>query len=92
MSGNAQSATTKHRATALLTVREAAQHLGCSEANIYTLIDRGELVFVRIGPAKGYRIDPADLAAFIDSRKESKPGAAKLRARPRPQLKHIRLK
>ena len=74
----------------LLTVAEAAQFLGCSETNIYALIDGGDLPFVSIGRRKGYRLDRQDLESFIDRRKQSK-GAASPRKMPRPKLKHIRL-
>lgn len=75
----------------LLTVRETAERLRCSEANVYALIERGDLTVVRIGPSKGYRVTPDDLAAFIESRKESKRRADQRRPPPRPRLKHIRL-
>jgi len=74
----------------LLTISEAAEALGCSEANIYALIDAGDLPFVPIGRRKGYRIDAADIGAFIDRRKQQKSGAAVPRL-ARPRLKHIRL-
>ena len=48
----------------LLTVTEAAQFLGCSETNVYALIDGGDLPFVSIGRRKGYRLDRIDLEAF----------------------------
>ncbi len=74
----------------LLTVAEAAQFLGCSETNVYALIDGGELPFVSIGRRKGYRLDRMDLEAFIDRRKQSKSVASPTKM-PRPKLKHIRL-
>jgi excisionase family DNA binding protein len=55
----------------LLTVAEAAQFLGCSETNVYALIDSGDLPFVSIGKRKGYRLDQMDLEAFIDRRTEA---------------------
>lgn len=73
----------------LLTVGAAAEALGCSEANIYALIDAGELPFVSIGRRKGYRIDAADIAAFVERRKQQKAVATPRLSRPR--LKHIRL-
>ncbi len=73
----------------LLTVADVAQCLGCSEANVYALLEAGELPYVPIGKSKGYRIDPADLERFIGSRKVRNEGA-KPKA-PRPRLKHIRL-
>jgi excisionase family DNA binding protein len=74
----------------LLTVAEAAQFLGCSETNVYALIDSGDLPFVSIGKRKGYRLDQMDLEAFIDRRKRSKAVASPMKM-PRPKLKHIRL-
>ena len=43
---------------ALLTVKQVAARLGCSQATVYMLLDRGELPFVPIGMTKGY---PAEL-------------------------------
>ncbi|MEZ6052576.1 MAG: excisionase family DNA-binding protein [Planctomycetaceae bacterium] len=40
----------------LLTIREAAGLLCCSEANVYALKEAGELPFVCVG-VQGYRID-----------------------------------
>jgi excisionase family DNA binding protein len=74
----------------LLTVREAAKRLCCSITNVYSLIDRGALPFVSVGNAKGYRIDPADIDAFIQERKKAKRGTPQNGAPPRPRLKHIR--
>lgn len=74
----------------LLTVTEAAQFLGCSETNVYALIECGDLPFVLIGRRKGYRLDRMDLEAFIDRRKQSKAVASPTKM-PRPKLKHIRL-
>lgn len=75
--------------TKLLTITDAAQCLGCSEANVYALLNSGELPFVRVGKSKGYRIDVVDLERFIQSRKTCHEGAPPKIARPR--LKHIRL-
>ncbi len=73
----------------LLTVREAAEFLGCSEANIYSLIKAGVVPYVMIGRRKGYRLDRVDLGLFIESQKQQKAAApARL---PRQKLKHIRL-
>ena len=73
----------------LLPVSDVARILVCSEANVYSLIDAGELPYVPIGKSKGYRIDPADLTAFIQKRKVQKQRAK--RKVPRPRLKHIKL-
>ncbi|MCA9076963.1 MAG: helix-turn-helix domain-containing protein [Planctomycetaceae bacterium] len=73
----------------LLTIKEAAQVLCCSEANVYALKEAGELPFVCVGVRKGYRIDSFDVEAFIDRKKTNKV-AAPVRT-PRPRLKHLRL-
>ena len=73
----------------LVKVRQAATELGCSIANVYALMNRGELPFVSVGQSKGYRIDSVDIARFISQRKVQREGA-KPRV-PRPQLKHIKL-
>lgn len=74
----------------LLTVREAAALLRCSATNVYSLIDSGEIPVVRVGNAKGYRIDPRDIDAFIQKRKEAKPGNQSNGIPARPKLKHIK--
>jgi excisionase family DNA binding protein len=76
----------------LLTVRETAAYLSCSVNNVYALIDSGQLPFVRIGNAKGYRIDLRDIEEFIDSRKRSKQSTEQLAHRPPQKLRHLRLK
>lgn len=76
---------------ALLTVREAADRLHCSQNNVYALINDGLLPVVRVGRAKGYRIDPQDLQAFIDRQKETCQSSQSVVRPPRPRLKHIKL-
>lgn len=56
-------------ATQLLTIKEAASRLACSRANLYSLIESGEVAVVRVGARKGFRIDERDLASFIAKRK-----------------------
>ena len=73
----------------LLTVREAADWLACSQANVYALVEKGELPVVPVGRRKGYRIDRRDLEAFVDRRKfrfQAPPAA-----RPKERLKHLKL-
>lgn len=82
----------RHRPEELLTVQQAAARLCCSPANVYALIGAGELPFVCVGSAKGYRIDPKDLEAFVDRRKQAKQPRGKCALPPRPHLKHIRFK
>ena len=73
----------------LLTIKEAANFLGCTPANVYALRQAGQLPFVPIGTRKGYRVDQIDLDAFIERRKERRDAAEpKL---PRSRLKHLRL-
>lgn len=79
-----------HDDASLLTVKQVAVRLGCSQANVYALLDSGELPFVSIGTAKGYRVDPADLQEFIDARKVRKSAGVKGK-RSRPRLRHLRL-
>lgn len=56
----------------LLTYRQAAEVLGVSDRNVWTLVDRGDLPAVRFG--RSVRIDPADLRAFIERAKRTKHG------------------
>ncbi|TWT57909.1 Helix-turn-helix domain protein [Thalassoglobus neptunius] len=73
----------------LLTISDVAEILVCSRRNVYGLIEKGELPYIQTGVSKGYRIDPEDLAAFIQTHKQQKEGA-KPRAL-RPPLKHLKL-
>ena len=75
----------------LLTIKEAADTLGCSETNIYSLIEAGELPVVAIGLRKGYRVDTQDIDAFILRRKQQKIVTPVKQPVSRPRLKHIRL-
>ena len=73
----------------LLTIKQTAKQLACSEANVYALVGAGDLPFIRVGKRKGLRIDSRDLEEFIQSRK-----AQYQQARPkppRPRLKHIKI-
>lgn len=56
------------RVRALLTIREAAELLGCSTQTIRRRIDDGQLRSVRLGitPQAPVRINPDDLAAWLD--------------------------
>jgi len=51
----------------LLTYKQAGELLGVTERTVWTLVADGELPAVRFG--RSVRIDPADLRAYIDSRK-----------------------
>ena len=76
-------------AVQLLSVNAAAVLLGCSRANIYGLIEAGELPVVAVGKSRGYRIDRRDIEAFIDRRKTCKGARKPAPPPPRPRLKHI---
>jgi excisionase family DNA binding protein len=76
--------------TQLLTVGATALLLGCSRANIYGLIEAGELPVVAIGKTRGYRIDRRDIDAFIERRKTCKQTGKPALPPPRPRLKHIK--
>ncbi len=78
--------------TGLLTVREAASRLSCGLTNLYALIDEGLLPVVRVGKAKGYRIDVQDIERFIAERKQSKHASGAASLQPHRKLKHLRLK
>lgn len=52
----------------LLPVSVVAKRLGCSVANVYRLIASGELVCVRTGVSKGYRVVAAELERFRERR------------------------
>lgn len=56
----------------LMTVRSAAAALKVCARTIQSAIARGELPVVRIGRA--VRIDPRDLAAYVDSRRTTAKG------------------
>jgi excisionase family DNA binding protein len=55
----------------LLTLGEVARRLGISPRSLARLIAAGELPVVRLS-ARVVRISPADLAAYIESRRESR--------------------
>jgi excisionase family DNA binding protein len=52
----------------LLTINDAAEFLGISRRQVYTLLERRELPCVRVGERT--RFLPADLRAYLDSRRE----------------------
>jgi excisionase family DNA binding protein len=75
----------------LLTVNETAALLGCSRANVYGLIEAGELPVISVGKSRGYRIDRSDIDEFIERRKTCKEGRRPAPPATRPRLKHIKL-
>lgn len=58
----------------LLDVYEAARRIDTSVSGIYRAMNKGELAFVKIGRLR--RIKPADLAAFVEARRQSGQTAA----------------
>ena len=75
----------------LMTIKQTAILLGCSTANVYALIDSGELPVISVGKSRGYRIDQRDIEEFVSRRKTWKGGARQRVPLPRPRLRHIRL-
>ena len=75
----------------LLTIAEVAELLGCSSANVYRLIDTGELPVITVGQSRGYRIDRRDIEEFLNRRKTRNVRDKAPAPTPRPRLKHIRL-
>jgi excisionase family DNA binding protein len=51
----------------LLTVSEVCAILRCHEKTLYQWVKKGSLAAIRVGSK--LKFDPADLAAFIDSRR-----------------------
>ena len=74
----------------LLTIKQAAERLNCSESTVYGHIEDGELPVVPVGRSKGYRIDPRDIEQFIEKRKGIKPGTPVTKVPAQPKLKHIK--
>lgn len=70
-----------HDMAELLTTRQVAERLACSQRTVQTLIHHDGLPAIRIGG--GYRIEAPALQAWIDSRRTDQLGAAlaQLRAR-----------
>ena len=75
----------------LMTIKQTAILLGCSAANVYALIDSGELPVISVGKSRGYRIDQRDIEEFLSRRKTWKGEARQRVPLPRPRLRHIRL-
>jgi len=51
----------------LMTVRDVAQYLNCSEKTIWRLKDRGELAFVRLGQnVRSVRFRKQDIDQFVE--------------------------
>jgi excisionase family DNA binding protein len=57
----------RERVPSLLTVREVAAQLRACTATVYRLCDEGQLRHIRM--LNAIRVDPIDLAAFIDARR-----------------------
>lgn len=75
----------------LLTVKQAAERLSCSAANVYTLIETGALAVVQVGCRKGYRIDLRDLDSFVYDRKFRVQTASPVKPASPTRLKHLRM-
>src|SRR5699024_321541 len=59
----------------LLTPKQARDQLGISDAQLRALTDEGRIPFINVGLGEkraSRRYDPADLAAFVDARRETK--------------------
>jgi excisionase family DNA binding protein len=52
----------------LLEVHEVAYQLKCSQEHVFRLIRKGKLAAIRIG-TRSYRIDPADVHAFLEAQR-----------------------
>ncbi len=69
----------------LYTARQAADRLGCSLANVYSLAAGGDMASVRVGAGKGgIRVLGRDVLAFVESRREGGPP-------PRMAFKHLKM-
>ena len=72
---------------AIMTVREAAEHLGVSPETVYRLIQQDGLRAFRLGAGSGgrWRIDRADLDDYVERKKALEEKADPwVRTRPRP--------
>src|SRR5690606_11434268 len=81
----------------MLRLREVAERLNCSLANVYALKDSGLLRCVATGAnGKGLRVELAELERFIRERQQEPPGknANRFPAKSNPlqqvKLKHLR--
>ena len=74
----------------MLTLREVAERLNCSLANVYALIEAGKLSAVCVGArGKGYRVSESALGVFLaENRVETAEEPPKA---PRLKLKHLKL-
>lgn len=63
---------TDNTVRAMLNYKQAAELLGVNERTIYNLIRRGDLRASKLGrsPNSPVRIDPADLAAYLEAMKD----------------------
>jgi excisionase family DNA binding protein len=71
-----------------MTVQQVAQRLNASLATVYLLIEKGDLVAVKIGAnGGGVRVLEEDLAVFIESRRTQPPERTSTK---KVTLKHLR--
>jgi excisionase family DNA binding protein len=68
----------------LYTANEAADRLRCSPANVYALLETGELAVTRTGAGrKGLKVKGSSIIAFLEERTEGGPA-------PKMRFKHLR--
>ena len=55
----------------LLSVEELALYLGRSKSSIYTMVNRGQLPYIKLGKGKNgsLRFDSEEIKTFLESRK-----------------------
>jgi len=74
----------------LLTVKELAERLNCSESLVYQIADSGKIAVVRIGTGRGtLRFRPEDVDDYLELCRQEKQAGAPPKKKPRPRLKHI---
>ena len=56
--------------TRMLTIDDVADRLAVSGKQVRSLIQRGELPAMQVGDKRMYRVDEADLDAFVAQEKE----------------------
>lgn len=72
----------------MLRVEQVAQRLNCKNSNVYSLIEKGELIAVKIGAnGGGVRVLEEDLSEFIETRRTSPPERT---STEKVKLKHLR--
>lgn len=72
----------------LLTIGQVAQQLNCGHSTVYNLIHNGHLPFIRLG-SKCYRVEPDDLAQFLQDQRSSQASPSTVASPPRQNLKQL---